>query len=110
LDLVAVTSDGSLVAYCVCYISHEENALSGRQVGYTDPVATHPECRHLGLAKALLLTGMNLLKQRGMHTARLSTSSENIAMLRAAQSVGFRTMHTGLHYALLSQVPERLGG
>jgi len=89
LDLVAVAPDGVLAAYCLCQISREENARTGRNEGHTDPVATHPAFQGRGLARALLLTGMVLLKQRGMDTAVLGTSSENVAMQRAAASAGF---------------------
>jgi ribosomal protein S18 acetylase RimI-like enzyme len=90
LDLVAVAPGGALAAYCMCYISAEENARTGRNNGCTDPVATHPRFQRLGLARALLLHGLRLLRARGMDFARLGTSSDNIAMQRAAQSVGFR--------------------
>jgi len=90
LDLVAVAPDGTLAAYVFCSISAEENALTGRKDGYTDPVATHPAFQQRGLARALLLTGFRLLKQRGIETARTSTGSWNVAMQRAAQSVGYR--------------------
>ena len=42
LDLVAVAPDGSLAAYCFCAIQQEENRLSDRNDGVTDPLATHP--------------------------------------------------------------------
>ena len=51
--------------------------------------ATHPDFQRRGLARALLLTAWHELKQRGMHTAVLGTSSENLAMQQVAQSVGF---------------------
>jgi ribosomal protein S18 acetylase RimI-like enzyme len=89
LDLVATAPDGTFAAYCVCSIDHEQNQKTGRLEGQTDPVATHPHYQKLGLARALLLTGMNLLEERGMKTARLGTSSENVPMQKAAQSVGF---------------------
>lgn len=89
MDLVAVAPDGRLAAYAVCSISREENRLSGRKDGYTDPVATHPAFRRRGLARALLLTGLRLLKQSDMETARLGTWGENVAMQRVAESVGF---------------------
>ncbi len=89
LDLVVVAPDGRLAAYCLCSISVEENQRSGNKDGYTDPVATHPDFQGRGLSKALLLSGLRLLKERGMDTARLGTSSENLAMQRAAQSAGF---------------------
>jgi mycothiol synthase len=90
LDLLAVASDGRLAGYCLCTVKREENLRSGRSQGSTDPVAVHPDFQGLGLACALLLTGLRLLKECGVKTAVLGTSSENIAMQRTAQSVGFR--------------------
>jgi ribosomal protein S18 acetylase RimI-like enzyme len=89
LDLVVVAPDGRLAAYCMCRISQEENARTGRNEGWTDPIGTHPDFRRRGLVRALLLTGMRLLKQRGMEAAVLGTGEENVAMQRAAMSVGF---------------------
>ncbi len=89
LDLVAVAPDGTPAAYCLCQIDAEENALTGRKAGYTDPLATHPRYQGVGLATALLLHGMSLLKARGLQVARLGTSSQNLAMQRAAQKAGF---------------------
>lgn len=99
LDLLVVAPDGRMAAYCMASISREENELSGRKDGYTDPVATHPDFRRRGLARALLLTAMQELSRRGMETALLGTSSENIAMQRAAQAVGFHTVSTSVWYA-----------
>lgn len=89
LDLVVVSPEGRLAGYCMCSISREENALSGRKEGCTDPVAVHPDFQRRGLAKALLLAGLLLLKQHGMDSAVLGTSGENSAMQRAAKGVGF---------------------
>jgi ribosomal protein S18 acetylase RimI-like enzyme len=90
LDLVAVAPSGQLAAYCMCSIDHQENAYSGQLVGYTDPVATHPDFQRLGLGRALLETGAHLLKQRGMEKVALGTSSENVPMQQLAMSVGYR--------------------
>jgi ribosomal protein S18 acetylase RimI-like enzyme len=90
LDLIAVAPDGRFAAFCVGSISAEENGRSGQQLGYTDPVGTHPDFQRRGLARALLLTCMSLLRQRGMETAVLSTNSQNIAMQKTAESVGFQ--------------------
>lgn len=98
LDLLAVAPDGRLAAYCLCSISQQENKRTGRKQGYTDPVATHPNYQRMGLAKALLLTGLHELKRRGMETAVLGTSSHNIAMQRAAESVGFHIQSTKLWF------------
>jgi ribosomal protein S18 acetylase RimI-like enzyme len=98
LDLLVIAPDGRIAAYCMCTISQEENQRSGRNEGFTDPVATHPDYQRLGLAKALLLSGMQKLKQRGVGAAVLGTSSENIAMQRVAQAVGFQVQSTTLWF------------
>lgn len=105
LDLLAIAEDGRMAATCMCSISREENKRSGRNEGYTDPVATHPDFQQRGLAKALLLTGMHKLKERGMERAVLGTSSENTAMQRAAQAAGFRIQSTKLWFAKAVEQP-----
>jgi ribosomal protein S18 acetylase RimI-like enzyme len=89
-SICGVAPDGRLAAYCMCYISPEQNKLSGRQDGYTDPISTLPDFQRRGLAKALMVSGMKLLRAHGMETARLSTSRDNFAMQQAAEGVGFQ--------------------
>lgn len=89
MDLFAIAPDGRLAAYTMGSISTEANARTGHKIGYTDPVATHPDFQRLGLARALLLRAMQMLKERGMETAKLGTDSENLAMQKTAEGVGF---------------------
>ena len=90
LDLVAVAPDGRLAGFCICDIPAEENAVTGRSEGHTDPIGVHPDFQKQGLARALILTGLHLLRERGLAQATLGTSSENIAMQAAARSAGFQ--------------------
>jgi mycothiol synthase len=90
LDLIIIAPNDRLAAYCTCSILAAENKRSGMKIGHTDPVAVHPDFQRQGLACALLLKGTQLLKDRGMDLAMLSTSSDNLAMQRAAESAGFR--------------------
>ena len=99
LDLVAVAPDGRLAAYCVCGLSREENARTGCQAGYTDPVATHPDFRKRGLARALLLTGLRLLKARGAQWAVMGTGSDNDPMQKTARAAGFSVQSVRLWFA-----------
>ena len=92
LDLVVVAPDGTIAAYCTCSVNEQEKE------GWTDPIATHPNYQRNGLAKALLLKGMQMLKERGMEYACLGTSGENIAMQKTAQSVGFYISHKNLWF------------
>ncbi len=93
LDLVVVAPDGMVAAYCTCSV----NELG--KTGETDPVATHPSYQRMGLARALLLKGMSLLKERGMASAHLGTSGSNIAMQKTAESVGFTVEYTTIWFS-----------
>ena len=100
LDLVAVAPNGDLAAFCVCQIFPDDTPRAGGQKeGWTDPVGTHPNYQRLGLAKALLLAGMRTLKERGVDTALLGTSSTNTAMQHTAEAVGFRNASNTLFYS-----------
>jgi GNAT superfamily N-acetyltransferase len=87
LDLVVVAPDGTIAAYCTCSVNEQNKE------GWTDPVATHPNYQRKGFAKVLLIKGMQMLKERGMKSAKLGTSGDNIAMQKTAESVGFFLEH-----------------
>lgn len=55
----------------------------------TDPIGVHPRFQRLGLGKAVVTTGLRLLKSRGVATVELGTGSDNIPMQRLAESLGF---------------------
>lgn len=99
LDLVAVTPDDRMVAYCACAIYEDDVYRTGRQEGYIDPVVAHPDSRRLGLARALLLAGLSLLKKRGVEMAVLSVSSRNTAMQGLANDLGFRVDRTRVRFS-----------
>ncbi|MBX3014435.1 MAG: sigma-70 family RNA polymerase sigma factor [Caldilineaceae bacterium] len=90
LDLIVVAPDGQWVAFCLAWFSQADNQRASQPIGWLDPVGTLPDFQHRGLAKALLLTGLALLKERGMKLASTNAASNNVAMQRAAASVGFR--------------------
>lgn len=85
LDFVAVAPDGELAAFCICGFEK-----GGEDVGYTDPVGTHPRYQRRGLGKAVVTAGLLALRSRGAKMVRLGTSSENRPMQRLAESLGFR--------------------
>ena len=58
LDLVIIAPDGSIAANCICSENPQE------KIGYTDPVSTHPQFQRMGLARAILLRGLRLLKEQ----------------------------------------------
>lgn len=100
LDLVAVAPNGDLAALCVCQVFDDDAPRAGgKKEGWTDPVATHPDYRRLGLSRALILAGMRMLKSRGIDTVLLGTSSTNIPMQRVAESIGFRQVSNTMFFS-----------
>ncbi len=93
LDLVVVAPDGAIAAYCTCSVNQQV------MTGSTDPVATHPRYQRMGLARALLLRGMQLLRERGVLSAHLGTGGDNIAMQKTARSVGFTVGYTTIWFS-----------
>lgn len=83
LDLVVIAPNGIIAANCICSVNEQG------KTGSTDPVATHPLYQRMGLARALLITGLRSLKERGMLSSHLGTSGDNIAMQKTAESVGY---------------------
>ena len=63
LDLVASANDGSIAAFSTFWFDDVT------RTAYTEPVATVPAHRRKGLSQALLLTGLNRLKQMGCQVA-----------------------------------------
>lgn len=84
MDLVAVTPNDELSAFCVCGFDDAE-----KSIGFTDPIGTHPSYQKIGLGKALVSAGLMALKRAGANTVRLGTSSKNIAMQKLADALGF---------------------
>jgi len=84
LDLVALSPEGRLAAFCIGGISVDEPGL-----GYTDPIGTRPEYQGLGLARALAARCIAGLYARGVRCVRTGTSSENLPMQALAHALGF---------------------
>jgi mycothiol synthase len=85
LDLLVVSPERELAAFCICSLVAETEP----RMGLTDPIGTHPKYQRLGLGKAVVTTGLKELKERGAQLIELGTSSDNPAMQRLAESLGF---------------------
>jgi ribosomal protein S18 acetylase RimI-like enzyme len=84
LDLVAVAPSGELCAFCICGFEEGDE-----QIGFTDPIGTHPNYQRLGLGKAIVSAGLRALKDHGATSAETGTSSENLPMQKLAERLGF---------------------
>jgi mycothiol synthase len=94
LDLILVAPGDKLAAFCICGFDDAE-----KRIGYTDPIGTHPSYKGQGLGKAIVTAGLSILRERGAQKVRLGTSSENIAMQRLAESLGFKLVSEKLWFS-----------
>jgi mycothiol synthase len=95
LDLVAVAADGTLASFCFCHIHSEDNVRTGRQEGWVAILGTRRGFRRLGLARAMLLSGLHRLKAVGMDTAKIGVDADNpLGARQLYESVGFQKLHT----------------
>lgn len=102
-SLIAIAPDGTYAAFCYCRINPEENQRNGRSEGEIAVLGTRRGFRKQGLARAMLLAGMQQLKAAGMETAKLGVDAKNVSgALRLYESVGFSTVKT--HISLVKEL------
>lgn len=91
-DLWQIAWDGDEVAGQVrSFINHQENADQGRRRGYTESISVRRPWRRRGLAQALIVNSLRILKERGMTEAALGVDTENTSgALRLYERCGFR--------------------
>ncbi|MFT7245954.1 MAG: GNAT superfamily N-acetyltransferase [Candidatus Azotimanducaceae bacterium] len=86
LDLVAVSAAGEIASFAVFLI----DPVTG--MGELDPVGTRASHQRQGLSKAVLLSGLQYMKSKGMKQACVRTGVENAPAIRTYESVGFRVV------------------
>lgn len=100
LNLVATAPDGTLAAFAWCHIHAERNQRSGRLDGTVALLGTRRGHRRLGLGRALLLTGMQLLRDTGMSYAELAVDATSPTGANTLyESVGFQTAYSRILYS-----------
>jgi ribosomal protein S18 acetylase RimI-like enzyme len=78
-------SGGEVAGFVFCHIR--------RGVGIVPEVAVRPTWRRRGIARALLVRGLNALADRGISEVRIITNAENAHGARSLyESVGFREL------------------
>ena len=90
LDLIAVSPDGTFAAFCLCQLKQVADSSGEYAVGEIGVIGTRPDYQKLGLGQALLLSGMQRLKERGAKSVFLETEDGETAALHLFVSAGFR--------------------
>jgi mycothiol synthase len=100
LDLMVIAPDGMPAAGCVCWVDPMNH------IGLFEPVGTRPQFRRQGLATALMLGGLQRLRERGMRTALVigahpgkeEKSTEFTSSRFVYEAVGFQLLRRTYRY------------
>ena len=92
LDLLAVTPEGEIGAFCMVWVDPVN------RVGEFEPVGTRPAYRRKGMARAVLLEGLRRMQARGCATAIVWTDGDNAGGQALYESVGFRRVQRDDNY------------
>ena len=109
-DLWQVAFDGDEVAGAVLNGIHRRS--DGRADGWLDSVFTRRPWRRRGLARALIVRSLSLLRARGLQSAALGVDAENANQALALyEACGFRmASSTTAFRTAINTAPERAAG
>ena len=110
-DLWQVAWDGDEVAGMVLnFVNAEENNRYNRRRGYTEDICVRRPWRRRGLARALIVRSLTMLRGRGMAEAALGVDSENLTgALGLYEGLGYRPVQRWTLYRKEMQ-PQRSDG
>ena len=74
---ISSPSCGTATRPAACVSSQVQEHADGGTIGYVDGVATHPDHRRLGLARAALVDSLHRLAARGLTRAYLGVDTDN---------------------------------
>lgn len=94
LDLVAVNSEGKLVAFCIGWACE----VRDHKLGQIEPIGVLPEFQKMGLGRAILLENLRRMHESGIETIFIDAESYNPASQHLYESVGFREVSRVVKY------------
>ena len=83
LDLMVIAPDGTPAAYCIVWVD------AANRFGVFEPVGTHQDHRRLGLARAVLRHGQQLLQALDAEVAHVYAAGGNAASTALYPAAGF---------------------
>ncbi|MGI8587044.1 MAG: GNAT family N-acetyltransferase [Chloroflexia bacterium] len=97
---LAYGPQGDVAGVCIATIGEGRALRRGVPTGYIDSLAVVPEHRSHGLGRALLLTGMRLLRAEGQEVVELDAIGDNELALPLYEGVGFTVARRELIYRI----------
>ncbi|MHC1740126.1 MAG: GNAT family N-acetyltransferase [Anaerolineaceae bacterium] len=86
LDIVVVSPDNRLVAFCICWF--DENSLTG----HVEPLGSHKDFRQYGLGRVALSEGLHRLQSLGARNIFVETDNYRNTAFRLYESFDFQTI------------------
>lgn len=86
LDLVVVTPDGQLVAFCICWF--DETSRNGQ----VEPLGCHKEFRQYALGRVALSEGLQCLQALGVKNIFVETDNDLNTAFRLYESFDFQVL------------------
>lgn len=92
LDIVVQSPDGSLVAFCICWLGKDP------PVGQIEPLGCHEDYRKYGLGRVALAEGLKRLCSLGVEDIYVETDNFRNTAFRLYESFDFKVIHEVLVY------------
>ena len=92
LDMVVESSDGRLVAFCICWFDKRS------MTGHVEPLGCHKDFRRFALGRVALSEGLHRLQLLGAKNIFLETDSYRDTAFRLYESFGFEVIRNVLVY------------
>ena len=93
--LIAEEND-SVVGYVVLGIDGARSDAFGFLWGHIISLAVDPPCQGRGIGSALIASGLDWMKKRGVKYAEVLTDQNNIAAIRAYEKNSFRVIYSSI--------------
>lgn len=95
LDIVVQTPDGALAAFCIGWISHDNQQQLQGQI---EPLGCHPDYRHLALGRVALCEVIERMLNKGVQAIWVETDNYRNTAFRLYQSFEFDIVREVLVY------------
>jgi ribosomal protein S18 acetylase RimI-like enzyme len=95
LDVVVVSPDGRLVAFCIGWLL---KTIDGQQYGQIEPLGCHSDYRSYALGRVALCETLKRLQQLGGQSIFIETDNYRNTAFRLYESVGFRVVRDVVVY------------
>jgi ribosomal protein S18 acetylase RimI-like enzyme len=94
--ILVAEEDGDVVGYIVVGVDNTRSEIFGFSWGHIISLAVDPPCHGRGIGSALIASGLDWLKKKGVKYAEVLTDQNNIAAIRAYEKNNFRVIYSSI--------------